>query len=75
MEAYVTGDSHTCLFEPRTINESSQHVTLDAFSPFGSETAAIHGLGDFWTESWLMKMISPLSLIADECKQPLKSDL
>lgn len=39
--------------------ESSQHATLDAFSPSGRENDEIGELGEFCIESRLMKMTSP----------------
>lgn len=45
--------------ELRTTIKSLQHVTLDAFSPSGSENDARHNDGEFLTESRFIKMTSP----------------
>ena len=47
---FSIGDVKTRPFELRTTTESSQHATLDAFSPSGRETDAIGEFGEFWTE-------------------------
>ena len=56
------------------MTEPWQHAILHAFSTSGRETAAIGDLGEFMTESRLMKMTSPSLQIAAECEKPPKSD-
>ena len=70
----MIGDANTRPFELRTTIDLLQHLTLDAFSPSGRETAMIGDLGDFMIESRLMKMISPSRQIHAERKLPPKSD-
>lgn len=69
----LMGELKTRPFELRTANESSQHATLYAFSPFGRETAVIGELGEFLTELLLIMMTSPSLTIDSNCERPQKS--
>lgn len=70
---FSTLDEKTRPFELRTTTNLSQQAILDAFSLFGRETAVNFDPGDLIIEKRLMKMTSPLLLIAATCLQPPKS--